>query len=201
MATELVVLGIAAAAALGAADEGALHDELAQSEAPPAALAAADIYAAIWGQRLSESAYHAARSAGVPRGIAQLALFGPLIVIAAARLGIDDATLEERVSDAVERTGHARGRALLAQAKALRALARGESAKAEKLLLDPLQSFASLRLDHERAVALRDRAKALAAIGRAGDAASELAEARAIADRIGALALKGTLEVQDVRAP
>jgi len=199
-AIDLVVLGIAAAAALGSTDEATLHDELSQSEAPPAALAAADMYAAIWGHRTSESAYHAARSAGVPRGISQLALFGPLMVIAAARMGIDDATLEERVSDAVERTRHARGRALLAQAKALRALAHGESAKAEKLLLDPLQAFASLRLDHERAIAMRDHARALAALDRRPEARAEIQEARAIADRIGAAALRGTLEVEDVRA-
>jgi class 3 adenylate cyclase len=193
---ELIVQGIAAAAALASPDEAALHDELAQAEAPPWATAAADMYAAIWGQRRSESAYHAARSAGVPRGMSGLAIFGPLMIVAAARMRIDDATFEERVSDAVDRAGHARGRALLAQARGLRALVDGEAAKAEKLLLDAVLAFATLRLDHERAVAMRDHARALAALGRGREGAAEMAEARATADRIGAAALRSVLEVE-----
>ena len=197
---DVAVIGIAAAAALASPDEAALHDDLTQAEAPPAVIAAADLYAAIWGHRANESAYHAARSAGVPKGIALLALFGPPMVVAAARMRIDDPSLEERVTDAVERTGQARGRALLVQAKALRALTRGETAKAEKLLLDAVQSFATLRLDHERATAMRDHAKALVAAGRVDEASAEMAEARTIADRIDAAALRGTMEVEDVRA-
>jgi hypothetical protein len=199
-ALEVSVIGIAAAAALASPEEATLHDELTQAEAPPAVISAADLYAAIWGQRANESAYHAARSAGVPKGIPTIALFGPLMVVAAARMGIEDASLEERVTDAVERTGHARGRALLAQAKALRAARKGEYAKAEKLLLDAVQSFATLRLDHERAIALRDRASVLARNDRIAEAASSLEEARTIADKIDAAALRATLEVEDVRA-
>ena len=197
---DLIPIGIAAAAALGSEDEMALHDELTQAEAAPHTIAAADLFAAIWGQRRSESAYHAARSAGVPRGVTSLTLFGPPMLVAAARWGIDDEALRDRVLAAVERAGHARGRALLVQAKALRALARGEAAKAEKLLLDAIQSFATLRLDHERAVAMGDRARALTALGRGADAARELDEARAIADRLGAKALRGSLEAEPVPA-
>ena len=197
---EVIAMAIGAAAALALPEETALHDELAQREAAPRTIAAADILASYYGQRRNESAYHAARSAGVPRGIYDRAVIGPILVVLAARWGLEDATLDDRVSEAVERTGHARGHALLAHAKAIRALDRGEYAKAEKLLLDVMQSFASLRLDHERAIALRDRARALARLGRAEDASAESNEAAAIAERLGAAALKGSLDVQAVRA-
>ena len=197
---ELLALGIAAAAAMASPEETALHDELTQAEPGPALIASADLYAAIWGQRRGEGAYRAARSAGVPRSAASLTLFGPLMVVSAARWRIDDETLEERVSAAVERAGHARGRALLVHAQALRALARGEHAKAAALLLDAIQSFATLRLDLERAVAMGDRARALAALGRAPEASSEIEEARVVADRLGAAALRAALEIEPVRA-
>ncbi len=181
----LIVVGIAAAAALASPEESELRDELSQLEAAPIVVAGADLFAAIWGQRRSESAYHA---------------IGPLMVVAAARWGIDDEALETRVSEWVERTGHARGRALLAQAEGLRALARREHAKAEKLLLDAVQSFATLRLDHERAVALVDRARSLRRLGREGDADGDLEEARVIAERIEAAALRGALDAEALRA-
>ncbi|MBI2983149.1 MAG: hypothetical protein HYY42_03040 [Chloroflexi bacterium] len=122
------------------------------------------------------------------------------MVAAAARWGIDDEPLETRVSEWVERTGHARGRALLGQAQGLRALARGEHAKAEKLLLDAVQSFATLRLDHERAIALADHARALTALGRAAEAGAELDDARQIAERLEAGALRAVLETEALRA-
>jgi predicted ATPase/class 3 adenylate cyclase len=196
---ELLPLGIAAAAALGSPEETALHDELTSAEPSPAVIATADLVAAVWGQRRSESAYHAARSAGVPRSVMNVTVFGPTMLVAAARWGIDDETHRDRVVTAVERAGHARGRALLVQAKALRALARGEAAKAEQLLLDAIQSFATLRLDHERAVAMGDRARALSALGRSAEAGRELAEARAVAERLGAAALRATLESEPVK--
>lgn len=190
----LLMGGIAAAAALGAPEESELHDELAQLEASPLIVATADLFGAIWGQRRSESAYHAARSAGLPKSPHDQILIGPLVVVAAARWGIADEAIEARVSEWVERSGHARGRALLVQAQGLRALARGEHAKAEKLLLDAVQSFATLKLDHERAVALGDQARALRALGRATDAGAVIEEARSLADRLGAAALKAALE-------
>ncbi len=195
----LFMLGMAAAAALGSPEESELHDELSQLEAAPAIVAGADLLAAIWGQRRSESAYRSARSAGVPRSPLDLVAIGPLMVVAAARWGIEDEPLEARVSEWVERTGHARGRALLGQAQGLRALARGEHAKAEKLLLDSIQSFGTLRLDHERAVALADRARALAALGRAVEAEAALDEARAIAERFDAGALGASLDAVTTR--
>ena len=70
---------------------------------------------------------------------------------------------------------------------------RGELAKAEKLIFDAVQAFATLRLDYERAVALADHARVQAALGRA-DHAQELDEARAIAERIGAAALRTAVE-------
>ncbi len=197
---QLLALGTAAAAALASPDEASLHDELTRAEAGPRAIASADLFSAIWGQRRSESAYRSARSAGIPQDLSDATLFGPLMVVAAARWGLDDPAFEERVSDAVERTGHSRGRALLAQAKGLRALARGEHAKAVALLLDAVQAFATLRLDHERAVALRDRARALEASGERTEARAELDEARRIAERLHAAALLGTLEAELARA-
>ncbi len=196
----LLPLGIAAAAALASQDESTLHDELTRAEASPRTIATADLFSAIWGQRRSEAAYHSARSAGVPHGASDTPIFGPLMLVAAARWGIEDAALEERVSEAVERTGHSRGRALLTQAEALRVLAHGEHAKAAALLLDAAQAFATLRLDHERAVALRDRARALAAAGDEKEARSGRDEARAIAERLGAAALIGTLEAAPIGA-
>ena len=156
--------------------------------------------AAIWGHRRSESAYHAARSAGLPRSPIDNIVMGPLMVVAAARWGILDESLEARVSMWVERAGHARGRALLVQAQGLRALARGEHSKAEKLFHDAAQSFATLKLDHERALALADHARSLTALGRDGDAEAALAEARAVAERIEAVALRATLDATTVRA-
>ena len=85
--------------------------------APPAISAGADMFSAIWGGHPNESAYHAARSAGFPRGPLDGAIVGPLMVLSAARWGIDDETLAARVVEWTERTGHARGRALLAHAR------------------------------------------------------------------------------------
>jgi hypothetical protein len=142
--------------------------------------------------RDSESSYHAIRSAGYPKGLVDQAIIGPLAVLAAARWGIDDEPFVARIESVVERTGHARGRALLTQAEGVRALRRGDHAKAEKLLFDAVQAFATLRLDYERAVALADHARVLAALGR--DYAKECDEARAIADRLGAVTLRTAVE-------
>jgi hypothetical protein len=70
---------------------------------------------------------------------------------------------------------------------------RGELAKAEKLIFDAIQAFATLRLDYERAVALADHARVLAALGRT-DHRQECDEAKAIADRLGAVALRNAVE-------
>jgi adenylate cyclase len=200
-AASLLVLGIGAAAALASPVEADLHDELSQLEAPPRTVAGADLLAAIFGHRRNESAYHAARSAGFPRTDPfDLVFTGPLIVVAAARWGIDDEPFEDRIAAAVEVSGHARGRALLLQGQGLRAQGRGEHAKAEKLLLDAIQSFATLRLEHERAVALADRSRSLAALGRPADAEAGIEEARAIAERIEAAALRASLDALAARA-
>lgn len=183
-------LAMAAAGATGAAeDEQRFRDLLAGSEPTPAESAGAELLAAIYGQRESESAYQAARSAGWPTGVVDRTVWGPLMVLAAERWGIDDEAHEERVTALTEKTGHARGRALLAQAQGLRALRRGEHGRAERLLFDAVQAFATLQLGHERAVAQLDHARALQALGRSEDAAAELAEARAGADAIGARSL------------
>jgi len=122
------------------------------------------------------------------------------IVLAAPRWGIDDEANDERVAADIERTGQARGRALLAQAQGLRAMRRGENARAEKLLFDAAQAFATQRLDYERAVTLVDHSRALERLGRGGDTAAELDEARAIAERLGANALRTAIETQAVEA-
>jgi hypothetical protein len=118
---------------------------------------------------------------------------GPVAVLAAARWRIDDLPFFERIEAVTERTGHARGRALLTQAEGVRAMQRGELAKAEKLIFDSVQAFATLRLDYERAVALADHARVLAALGH-GDHRAELDEARSIAERLGAAALRAAVE-------
>jgi len=64
--------------------------------------------------------------------------------------------------------------------------------KAEKLIFDAVQAFATLRLDYERAVALSDHARVLAALGR--DHRAECDEAKAIADKLGAIALRTAAE-------
>src|SRR5256884_9077202 len=168
-------------------DEKASRDLLVEAEATPVELAACDFLTAVYGMRESESSYHAIRSAGYPKGLVDQALIGPLAVLAAARWRIDDQPFCERVEAVVERTGHARGRALLTQAEGVRAMQRGELARAEKLIFDAVQAFATLRLDYERAVALADHARLLAALGRA-DHRKESDEAKAIADRLGAVA-------------
>jgi class 3 adenylate cyclase/tetratricopeptide (TPR) repeat protein len=184
-----IAIGIAAAAAMSSADEKTLRDELVEAEASPAELGLGDFLASFYGLRVSESAYHALRSAGYPKHSVDVALIGPLMVLAAARWRIDDETFEDRVGTAVDRSGHARGRALLVQAQGLRAQRHDELAKAEKLLFDAVQAFATLRLDYERAVALADHARVLQALGRA-DAQAECDEAKAIAERLGASALR-----------
>jgi hypothetical protein len=100
----------------------------------------------------------------------------------------------------VERTGHARGRALLAHAGAIRAYHSGEHARAAKLLLDVVQAFATLRLDYERAVALADLARALHGVpGSEERARANCDEAKAIAERLGATALRVATENLTVR--
>ena len=70
---------------------------------------------------------------------------------------------------------------------------RGELVKAEKLVFDAIQAFGTLRLDYERAVALADHARILAALGRT-EHRQECEEAKAIADRLGAVALHTAVE-------
>jgi hypothetical protein len=155
--------------------------------------AAADFLAAVYGFRESESSYHAVRSAGYPKGIVDQTLIGPLLVLAAARWHIEDEAFADRIADVVERTGHARGSALLVHAEGLRAYRRGELGKAEKLLFDAVQAFATLSLDYERAVALADHARVASALGH-GDPAAECDEVKAIAERLGATALRVAAE-------
>ena len=191
--TGTLVIASAAAAAMDAADEKTFRDQLVEAEASPADLAAADFLTSVYGMRESESSYHAARSAGYPKSIVDLTLMGPLLVLAAARWRIDDEAFEDRVDAVVERTGHARGRALLTQAQGVRAMTRGELTKAEKLIFDAVQAFGTLRLDYERALALADHARVLAALGHA-EHEREREEAKAIAERLGAVALRADVE-------
>jgi class 3 adenylate cyclase len=191
----LLAFGMGAAAALESpTDEQRFRDRLAESEPSPAEVAAAELFAAIYGWRESESAYQSARSAGAPIGILDRTVWGPIMAVAAARWGIDDEANDERIAALVERTGYARGRALLTQAQGLRASRRAEHAKAEKLLFDAMQAFATLNLEYERTVAVADHANALAAQRRFDEAAAERAEVRAYAERASAKALLGTLE-------
>jgi len=57
-----------------------------------------------------------------------------------------------------------------------------------------VQSFGTLKLDYERAVALADLAKALEQTGRRDQAESQCDEAKAIADRLHAVALRAALD-------
>ena len=191
----LLAVGMAAAAAMESdGDEQRFRDRLAESEPTPAALAMGDLLAAVYGWRASESAYQAARSAGAPGNIVDSTIWGPVLVAIAARWGVDDKTNDDRVAALVERSGYARGRALLVQAQGLRAARRDEHAKAERLLFDAMQAFATLDLEYERMVALADHATALAAQRRLDEAAAERAEVRAYAERASAKALQGSLE-------
>jgi tetratricopeptide (TPR) repeat protein len=191
----LLAFGMAGAAAIESpSDEHRFRDRLAESEPNPGDLAIAELLAAIYGWRESESAYQSARSAGVPTGILDRTMWGPAMAVAAARWGIEDDTNDERIATLVERTSYARGRALLAQAQGLRALGHAEHVKAEKLLFDAMQAFATLNLEYERMVAMADHARALAALRRLDEAAAERAEVRAYADRANAKALLGSLE-------
>src|SRR5438034_3367559 len=189
-----LLLAAAAAAAMGMPEEKSFREQLIDGEANPTDIAACDFVSAYYGIRESESSYHAIRSAGYPKGLVDQALFGPLGVLAAARWRIDDQPFVERIEAVVERTGHARGRALLTQAAGVRAMQRGELAKAEKLVFDAIQAFGTLRLDYERAVALADHARVLTALGRA-EHRQESDEAKAIAERLGAVALRNAVEV------
>jgi class 3 adenylate cyclase/tetratricopeptide (TPR) repeat protein len=187
-----LVVASAAAAAINSPDEKVFRDQLAEAEATPIELANADFLTAVYGFRESESSYHAVRSAGFPKGIVEQALLGPLVVLAAARWRIADEAFEERIERIIDKTGHARGRAILTQAHGVRAMQRGDLTKAEKLLFDAVQAFATLRLDYERAVALADHARVLGALGR--DVRAECDEVKAIADRLGAVALRTAAE-------
>ena len=188
-----LLIASAAAAALSSPDEKTYREQLAEAEATPLEMAASDFLTAVYGQRESESSYHAVRSAGYPKGLVDLALIGPVAVLAAARWRIDDQPFFDRIAAVTELTGHARGRALLTQAEGVRAMQHGELARAEKLIFDAVQAFATLRLDYERAVALADQARVLAALGRP-DYQMQIEEAKAIAERLGAAALRGAME-------
>ncbi|HEV8230062.1 MAG TPA: adenylate/guanylate cyclase domain-containing protein [Candidatus Limnocylindria bacterium] len=193
-------VGMAAAAAMSSPEEKRLRDELVEAEGSPLELAAADFLAAYYGLRESESAYHAVRSAGYPKTLVDLGLVGPLLVLAAARWRIADEAFEDRVAAVVERTDQARGRALLTQAEGIRAMNAAEPTKAAKLLFDAVQAFGTLRLDYERAVALADLARVLHGVpGRDEQAQASCDEAKAIAERLGATALRVAAENLTVR--
>jgi hypothetical protein len=193
-------IAIGAAAAMASPDEKLYRDQLIEQEASPAEIALADFLAAYYGLRESESAYHAVRSAGQPKTIVDLTLIGPLLVLAAARWHVPDEAFEDRVAAIVERTAHARGRALLTHAEAIRAYHAGEHTKAAKLLFDAVQAFATLKLDYERAVALADLARALHDVpGREEQAQAQCDEAKAIAERLSATALRVAVENLTVR--
>src|SRR5947208_851588 len=91
--TGKVLSTLAGASAAGAAraspDEESFRERLVEAEATPLELASCDFLTAFYGQRESESSYHAIRSAGWPRHFVDQALMGPLAVLAAARWGID----------------------------------------------------------------------------------------------------------------
>ena len=195
-----LAIAIGAAAAMASPEEKVYRDQLIEQEASPAELALADFFAAYYGLRESESAYHAVRSAGQPNAIVDFTLLGPLLVLAAARWHIADEAFEDRVAAVVERTAHARGRALLTHAEAIRAYHAGEHTKAAKLLFDAAQAFATLKLDYERAVALADLARALHSVpGREEQAQAQCDEAKAIAERLSATALRVAAENLTVR--
>jgi adenylate cyclase len=193
-------VAIGAASAMSSPEEKVYRDLLIEQEASPAEIALADFLAAYYGMRESESAYHAVRSAGQPKSIVDLTLIGPLLVLAAARWRIPDEAFEDRVAAVVERTSHARGSALLTHAEAIRIYHAGEHAKAAKLLFDAVQAFATLKLDYERAVALADLARALRNVpGREEVAQAQCDEAKAIAERLSATALRVAAENLTVR--
>ena len=195
-----LAIAIGAAAAMASPEEKVYRDQLIEQEASPAELALADFFGAYYGLRESESAYHAVRSAGQPNAIVDFTLLGPLLVLAAARWHIPDEAFEDRVAAVVERTSHARGRALLTHAEAIRAYHAGEHTKAAKLLFDAAQAFATLKLDYERAVALADLARALHNVpGREEQAQAQCDEAKAIAERLSATALRVAAENLTVR--
>src|SRR5438132_6393125 len=116
-----LAVAAAAAAAMGSPEEKTFREQLIEAEASPLDLAACDFLSAYYGMRESESSYRALRSAGYPKGLVDQALIGPLAVLAAARWRIEDQPFFERIDAVVERTGPARGRALLTQAEGGRA--------------------------------------------------------------------------------
>jgi class 3 adenylate cyclase/tetratricopeptide (TPR) repeat protein len=189
-----LVVASAAAAAMALPEEKSMRERLVELEAPPIDIAACDFLTAVYGCREAESSYRAIRSAGYPKDSVNLVVIGPIAVLAAARWRIDDAAFVERIENAVERSGHARGRALLVHAEGLRAQTSGEHAKAAKLIFDAVQSFATLKLDYERAVALSDLARSLRETGRRDQAQAQCDEAKAIADRLQAVALRGAID-------
>ena len=189
-----LVIASAAAAAMAMPEEKTLRERLVEMEAAPMDIAASDFLTAVYGCREAESSYRAIRSAGYPRGSVDIVVIGPLAVLAAARWRIDDPAFVERIENAVERAGHARGRALLVHAEGLRAQKAGEHTKAAKLLFDAVQSFATLQLDYERAVALSDLARSLRETGRRDQAQAQCDEAKAIADRLQAVALRAAID-------
>jgi hypothetical protein len=68
------------------------------------------------------------------------------------------------------------------------------------MLFDAVQAFATLKLDYERAVALADLARALGNVpGREEVAQAQRDEAKAIAERLSATALRVAAENLTVR--
>jgi len=195
-----LALASAAAAAMMLPEEKTMRERLVELEAGPVDIAACDFLTAVYGFREAESAYRAIRSAGYPRSAVDVVLIGPLVVLAAARWRIEDPAFAERIERAVERSGHARGRALLVHAEGIVAQQAGEHTKASKLLFDAVQSFATLRLDYERAVALADLARSLRETGRRDQAGTFCDEARAIAERLHAAALRLAIDQVAVTA-
>ncbi len=189
-----LVVASAAAAAMALPEEKTMRERLVELEAAPIDIAASDFLTAVYGCREAESSYRAIRSAGYPKDSVNIVIIGPLAVLAAARWRIHDPAFVERIENAVERAGHARGRALLVHAEGLRAQTSGEHTKAAKLIFDAVQSFATLKLDYERAVALSDLARSLRETGRREQAQAQCDEAKAIADRLQAVALRAAID-------
>lgn len=177
-----LAFGAAAAAALGDASERELREALVAAEPRPAVLAAGDVLAAFYGLRPAADAYAAARGARWPSWATPRALFLPFLALVAARADLADDGLTREAEGVVERAAHERGRALVAHA-------RGVRDADEAALRDALARYERLGLAFERALCLAD----LARVRERGDGHDEalrlFAEARAIAEGIGATAL------------
>jgi adenylate cyclase len=191
--SEALAMAIASAAAMSDPIEQDLSEKYSSLETPAAAVAGMHTLAAFYAMRSGEQ--YLADLLELPtetdrvwtRHVLRRVIFLPTLALAAARWGARTTRLVDLADATVRSSGHRRGAALIAHARAVQGR---DDAALERVIAE----YAALGLAFEEALGLYDLA-----ILRAREAREDvdplLRRARATAERIGAEALAASLRV------